>query len=805
MVQRELTGQGVYLGRQGDDADIQVYVDLTDWLEEYGAGYGVMLFTSPDGKTWPLYTEVDADGKKMTGEITQTETARFGNGVIEARWMAGGTMMASEKYNAYILPQAFKGEVPRHITPSWVQDLILGFESSRGLIDEAREVAREAAEALEGVDEAKEAARAAGNSAESAGISAQEAAQSAEDVKAEAQNAEAWAQGTREGAAVPSSDAAYNKHAKHWADQAAASASAAMQGTPEGYASIVSHIAGEFDPTAPYAAGDYVWHEAKLYRFKADHAAGEWLGTDAQYASLAGGVADLKTRQDETDGIIHQHITKLSGIGVRKGFVIATAGRYAINSTIAVSGYGGDQTPTIQAGDTITVAEGYLFKYAVWNCPVYGNTPLENRITMSAEIAGPATVTIPASGYFVFSVWYSDKRDIPDDVTAEAMADAAADCYILGKNRLDAAEERADALAEEIAGTAEEISGEIDAAELKGKKNRVYSEHTALFEAQKAVADDWNFPFINVSNALGLGGNHPIPGTAKIWSETGSSDLTQKNVWMSDGVHPYHGEGLVDMYGRSIANQLALISPSYHDGDGEETPSYWAGKRLLWMGTSIPAGSDPDAGSGTGATYPTMVARQLGANVTNIAKGSSMLRIGSSTGKWNGMPFNHFLRAVTRMKAEADAIAADWANIYPDVPSAPSALTASHIEIMKNISFETLLVPYLDGTKPAPDLFVIDYGTNDYANGADGERDFWIAPTAENIAAGILAEDSYMTANDYANLKLALNNDLSGITDLPGFAASLNRNCFQGACNFLITLILRYKPYARIVIVSHYN
>ena len=127
MVQRELTGQGVYLGRQGDDANIQVYVDLTEWLEEYGAGSGVMLFTSPDGKIWPLYTEVDADAKKMTGEITQTETARFGNGVIEARWLVGGAVMASEKYNAYILPQAFIGEIPKDITPSWVQELILGF------------------------------------------------------------------------------------------------------------------------------------------------------------------------------------------------------------------------------------------------------------------------------------------------------------------------------------------------------------------------------------------------------------------------------------------------------------------------------------------------------------------------------------------------------------------------------------------------------------------------------------------------------------------------------------------------------
>ena len=73
------------------------------------------------------------------------------------------------------------------------------------------------------------------------------------------------------------------------------------------------------------------------------------------------------------------------------------------------------------------------------------------------------------------------------------------------------------------------------------------------------------------------------------------------------------------------------------------------------------------------------------------------------------------------------------------------------------------------------------------------------------IAEGILAPDTYMTANSYAKLKLALNDDLSGIDDLESFAATLNRNCFRGAMNFLITVILRYNPYARIAIVGDYN
>ena len=329
--------------------------------------------------------------------------------------------------------------------------------------------------------------------------------------------------------------------------------------------------------------------------------------------------------------------------------------------------------------------------------------------------------------------------------------------------------------------------------------------HTDLVNAQRGIAEDWHLPFIDMADEMMLGANHQIPGTATIWSVSGTTDLTQKNVWMSDGTHPYRGVGLVDMYGRTIANQMALITPSYHDGAGQSSPSYWAGKNLLWMGTSIPAGSDPEAGDGDGATYPSLVATQLGATVTNIAKGSSMLRIASSTGLWQGVAYSHFLRAVTRMTSEADALAANWANIYQAIPNAPSELPPENLQTMKNLSFENLLLPYLNGTNTAPDAIVIDYGHNDTAKGIDGGGDFWVRPTQESIASGLLADDTWMTANNYANLKLAFNDDLSGITDLPAFAASLNRNCFIGATNFLLTLILRYKPYMRIIFVSDYN
>lgn len=341
-------------------------------------------------------------------------------------------------------------------------------------------------------------------------------------------------------------------------------------------------------------------------------------------------------------------------------------------------------------------------------------------------------------------------------------------------------------------------------ADIERLKN---NDMTDLVNAQRGISRDWHFPFVNVSQGMGLGGNHLIPGTKATWSVSGTSDLDQKGVWMSDGVHPFKGDGVTDMYGLTIAQQLALVSPSFHDNASvAQTAPYWTGKTFLWMGTSIPAGSDPDAGQGTGSTYPTLVGGYLGATTVNKSKGSSCVRVNASTGEYTGMVFSHFLRAMSRTVDEADAIAANWTTIQPKISSAPSELTEAHVNTMKAHSFENLLLPYLDGTNAMPDLFVFDHGHNDVRpKGIDGENDLWINPSVQMIAEGILAPDTYMTANSYAKLKLALNDDLSGIGDLESFAASLNRNCFRGAMNFLITVILRYNPYARIAIIGDYN
>ena len=191
MADFEMTGAGICLGREGTETGIRVYKDVSDWLETYAGGSGLMLFTSPNGKVWPIETELDTENGRLYGKIGITETAKFGNGCVEARWMYAGGMAASEKENVYILPAAFRGEIPKG-TPSWVQELILGFEYAAQVADKAAASA----------DEARASEEAAAASAQEAGAQAQLSAGSAEAAAGSATQAAGSAQAAAQSAAA---------------------------------------------------------------------------------------------------------------------------------------------------------------------------------------------------------------------------------------------------------------------------------------------------------------------------------------------------------------------------------------------------------------------------------------------------------------------------------------------------------------------------------------------------------------------------------------------------------------------------
>ncbi len=236
----------------------------------------------------------------------------------------------------------------------------------------------------------------------------------------------------------------------------------------------------------------------------------------------------------------------------------------------------------------------------------------------------------------------------------------------------------------------------------------------------------------------------------------------------------------------------------------------WTGKTIWWCGTSIPAGSDatiPGADETIAGNYPTEVGNDLQATVINKAVGASMCRANVRTGDFVGANFSNITSCLSMTKEEIEDFIANYSTIKNVLTgNVPETLDATYLARLRAASFEDRLLPYLDGTYDMPDLFVIDHGHNDYKYTlSGGGSDIGLEPTVANIG-GELAEDTFMTANNNAKLE----SFLGSLANIPSakkaaFIASLNRNCYIGAVNFIVTLILHYNPHARILFISNYE
>lgn len=241
-----------------------------------------------------------------------------------------------------------------------------------------------------------------------------------------------------------------------------------------------------------------------------------------------------------------------------------------------------------------------------------------------------------------------------------------------------------------------------------------------------------------------------------------------------------------------------------------KSDNIWKGKTIWWCGTSIPAGSDatiPGAEETVAGNYPTEVGNDLAATVINKAVGGSMCRANVRTGDYVGASFANITSCLTMTKEEIENFISNYSTIKDVLTGgAQQTLDSSYLARLRAASFEDRLLPYLNGTYPMPDLFVIDHGHNDFKYLlSDNTTDIGLEPTVANIG-GELAEDTYMTANNNAKLE----SFFGSLADIPSaqksaFIASVNRNCYKGAVNFIITLILHYNPHARIIFISNYE
>ena len=175
----------------------------------------------------------------------------------------------------------------------------------------------------------------------------------------------------------------------------------------------------------------------------------------------------------------------------------------------------------------------------------------------------------------------------------------------------------------------------------------------------------------------------------------------------------YYTEGEVDNKVNTLSNRITTVE-NYTVPD--------ARNKVLWIGTSIPAGDIQHGNNGTTQStttnlgsnnYPKMVADALGFNLYNNARGSSFVCFyppnEDGTANWAGKDWSEYSSEVWK----GYSLSASFAQV--DEKFGPNGLNCPQwlINNFKSYSYESLIIPYIDGTLASCDTVILDHGYND--------------------------------------------------------------------------------------------
>lgn len=201
--------------------------------------------------------------------------------------------------------------------------------------------------------------------------------------------------------------------------------------------------------------------------------------------------------------------------------------------------------------------------------------------------------------------------------------------------------------------------------------------------------------------------------------------------------------------------------------DYEENKSSNDIKKIVWIGNSIPAGEHENS-------YVNIIRESLSGqiDITKVAIGSSSLRAGawkyittSDEYGFSGLHWNTLLNSLTLSSEEKMEIINNWDIFKSQYDNAPETITNEEKTRYLNSSYDNLLKPYLLPDSDI-DIFVIDHGYNDYISKLGQEAE-------------------------------------SEITRLPEKRG--DRTYFIGAYQFIIDLIMKERPDAKILLIGFYE
>lgn len=220
---------------------------------------------------------------------------------------------------------------------------------------------------------------------------------------------------------------------------------------------------------------------------------------------------------------------------------------------------------------------------------------------------------------------------------------------------------------------------------------------------------------------------------------------------------------------KDVYDNITIINnPNYYVKN-----NYWKNKKIVWFGTSIPAGVVNIGGTQGENSYPSLIGKALGATVYNESVGSSEVRGGThgsyvttaDPNGYGGVSAPGLLLSMSLSSSEKIEIMDNWETKWKNIIT----WYGEHVDIngMRqdyiNASWDIKLSKYLSGGEIGQcDLYVFDHGYN------DGDREL-------------------------------------GFTELDDMPSDItDRRYWIGAMSFLFKKILEDNPKARILIVGHY-
>lgn len=232
-----------------------------------------------------------------------------------------------------------------------------------------------------------------------------------------------------------------------------------------------------------------------------------------------------------------------------------------------------------------------------------------------------------------------------------------------------------------------------------------FGDITMYHEAEKKSAEAIFFPYTPTSDPK-LVVNATINGLTKAFEcpivlKQSSAFVGGKRYIMTVTVSETGIEGVVTMI-----------------KDWNTSSSQVAGERVLWIGTSIPAGA------GAAKSYPMLVDEAMNCTIVNNAVGGSVVLAPNPAvmdNNYNTVTSWNYLYAggLSQTHAEVELLRdrlMTMANNYEGVTDEiRNQWVDERITELKSLSYESLIIPYINGTIDNCTTVILDHGFNDIA------------------------------------------------------------------------------------------